>query len=274
MLKTVLTHWESSEASDAQLQTALDLVQRFDGHLTVATFGIEADIPPYAMAGVPAGIYQQQFGQAKEEGETLARQVGEILADASAHADASPLVSTYSGLPGKFGGLARFADLVVLQQPYEAANEDAAVYLLEGALFDGDAPVLVTPAKAGSVRMEKMLIAWNGTREALRAVKKAMPFLRAAKSIEITLVDPDATGERKGEDLALFLSRHGLTVELNYVPSRGQVVSDALYERCNDIGADLMVMGAYGHSRFREYVIGGATRDILRNVRLPVLMAH
>lgn len=110
--------------------------------------------------------------------------------------------------------------------------------------------------------------------EALRAVRRAMPHLRRAKRIEIAVVDPASDERSFGAELALFLARHGIGIETATHARAGRTVADLRCQRAADIGADLLVMGAYGHSRLREFVIGGVTRDILGATPIPVLMAH
>eukprot|EP01026_Neomeris_dumetosa_P024507 TRINITY_DN20386_c0_g1_i2.p2 TRINITY_DN20386_c0_g1~~TRINITY_DN20386_c0_g1_i2.p2 ORF type:complete len:124 (-),score=5.18 TRINITY_DN20386_c0_g1_i2:290-661(-) len=121
---------------------------------------------------------------------------------------------------------------------------------------------------------ETVLIGWDGSREALRAVRRAMPFLVRAASVEIAIYDPDAHQTAPGEQLATLLARHGVDVEIAVRPTVGGGVSSALTQRITEKGADLLVMGAYGHSRFREYVLGGVTRDIMESVPVPILTAH
>ena len=147
---------------------------------------------------------------------------------------------------------------------------------------DGDSAALICPdsyaEKVPDHIGETVVIAWNASRESLRAVRKAAPFLRTAKKIDIALIDPevgvDRDGEEPGADIALMLARHGLEVSVSRLPRAGERISEALCSHVHDLGADLLVTGGYGHSRFREYVLGGVTREILQNVPTAVLMAH
>ena len=123
-----------------------------------------------------------------------------------------------------------------------------------------------------------MLVAWNASRAATRAINDAMPLLAGAETVTVLCVDPDedsrAHGEVPGMDIAAHLARHGVKASVESTVSGGIGVGNALLSRASDIGADLLVMGAYGHTRVRELLLGGATRTILKSMTLPVLMAH
>jgi nucleotide-binding universal stress UspA family protein len=123
-----------------------------------------------------------------------------------------------------------------------------------------------------------VLIGWNASREATRAVSDAMPLLSAADVVTVLTIDaregPDAHGELPGADISLHLTRHGVKAEIERTVSAGIPVGDVLLSRAADLGADLLVIGAYGHSRVRELLLGGATRSILHSMTLPVLMSH
>lgn len=124
----------------------------------------------------------------------------------------------------------------------------------------------------------RIVIAWSSTREAARAVSDAMPFLESADLVNVLTIDPregpDGHGELPGADIAVHLARHGVKAQIERTVSAGLPVGEVLLSRIADLGADLLVMGAYGHSRVRELLLGGATRSVLRSMTLPVLMSH
>jgi len=138
-------------------------------------------------------------------------------------------------------------------------------------------PVLIVP-RYGTFETvgERVLVAWNGSREATRAVHDALPLLKLASSVTVLSIDPEHdTGDRiPGADIALHLARHGVAAEGMSTVGLDISVGDLLLSRAADLGADLIVMGAYGHSRVRELVLGGATRHILQHMTVPVLMSH
>ena len=122
------------------------------------------------------------------------------------------------------------------------------------------------------------MIAWNASREAARAVKNAMPFLERAEAVDVVTFHPhtgrDAHGELPGADIALHLARHGIQVDVQRLDCDDIDVGNALLSHAADRGSDLLVMGCYGHSRLREWVLGGATRTILQSMTVPIVMAH
>ena len=126
-------------------------------------------------------------------------------------------------------------------------------------------------------KSERVLIAWNDGDEALRAVRAALPLLRTAGSADIAIIDPPRTASGRPEPggaLASYLARHGIAAEVSILARTEPDIADILIRRAREIGAGLIVMGAYGHTRLREAIIGGATRHMLERARLPVLMAH
>jgi nucleotide-binding universal stress UspA family protein len=124
----------------------------------------------------------------------------------------------------------------------------------------------------------RVLVAWNASRAATRAVNDAMPLLARAETVTVLCIDPAADGRAHGEtpgmDIAVHLARHAVKARVETTVSGGIGVGNALLSRVSDIGADLLVMGAYGHARVRELLLGGATRTILESMTLPVLMSH
>lgn len=169
---------------------------------------------------------------------------------------------------------AMHADLAVLESGTTALQEAA----FEAALFRSGRPVLLVPkAWRGQSLGARILIAWNGKREAARAVADAQPFLEEAQSVHVVTVDaspPFEGAAEPGVDIAAHLARHGLKVELRQVDGKGRPAEVALVEEARSIGADLMVLGGFGHSRLRQFVFGGVTRALSRNAPLPLLMSH
>lgn len=151
--------------------------------------------------------------------------------------------------------------------------------VLNGALFASPTPVVLAGgSRKASLAPKTVLIAWNSKLEASAAVKQSMDMLIGAENVHVVLVDPVArayaTGEEPGADIAAFLSRHGVKVTVEVLASGGRDPALVLQRHATDIGAGLIVMGAYGHSRMRERLFGGTTQTMLSNIDTPVLMAH
>jgi nucleotide-binding universal stress UspA family protein len=175
---------------------------------------------------------------------------------------------------------ARYADLAILGQldPDRVETELIRPRPEQVALASGR-PVLIVPYAGHFDNVgRRIVIAWNATREAARAVSDAMPLLMSAELVTVLSIDPregpDGHGELPGADIAVHLARHGIKAQIERRVSAGLPVGEVLLSRLADLGADLLVMGAYGHSRARELLLGGATRSVLRSMTVPVLMSH
>jgi nucleotide-binding universal stress UspA family protein len=171
------------------------------------------------------------------------------------------------------------SDLVVVSQVDPDGGSGIEADFAERVVMDSGRPVLVVPLY-GTFRDcgRQALVAWNASREAARAAFDAVPLLKTCEAVQVTWVDPQASldvpGSLPGAELATALARHGINVTAGGLPTSGIGVGEALLSHASDLGADLLVMGAYGHSRTREYVFGGATRTIFSSMTVPVLMSH
>ncbi len=180
------------------------------------------------------------------------------------------------------GGLSvqsRYADLCILGQFDPGSTAPGALpYVAESMLLNSPAPALVVPyAGEFAGDFHQPLVAWDGSLQASRAVRGALPLLARAGHAEVMVFNPEdaaeAHGEPPGADLALYLARHGIRVNVTERRIDGST-GEALLSAAADFDADLLVMGAYGHTRFREIVLGGVTRTVLQAMTVPVLMAH
>jgi nucleotide-binding universal stress UspA family protein len=170
---------------------------------------------------------------------------------------------------------ARSADLVVMVPSQADGGSGVEADLAERVVMQAGRPVLLLPAgKKTTLRLDEVAVAWDSGREAARAAFDAMPFLRMAKKVRIFGVDETKRGMELEADIAETLSRHSVKTEITHVSSGGMNAGETLLRAASDQGAGLLVMGAYGHSRFSEFVFGGATRHVLRNLTMPVLMSH
>ena len=273
-IKTILTYRNGSPSSEKQTEAAIAAARHYDAHLSIATVGYEPEMPADgygAVSGVT--VTAELHARAEEEASGLAAEANARLASEGIRGDAFPLVTTPSGLAHGFGRHARFADLVVLSKPLGDDDYQAATRTFEGALFHGDAAVLVCPDNV-DLSAAKAMIAWDGGPAALRAVRRAYPVLAGVEGLEIVLVDGGAREMRSAEDLATMLSRYDLPASIVRVASDGRTEAEALSRHRKESGAGLIVAGAYGHSRFRELLLGGVTRDLPQMADVPLFMAH
>ena len=174
---------------------------------------------------------------------------------------------------------ARFADLVVLPRPYGEGKGVESEAVIEAAMFEGKAPVLVLPEQGlgDAIVPKRVVVAWNQSAEAMAATRLALAFLKSAERVDITVIDPPQHGPERSDPgglLCQMLVRHGVHAEVSVLARSLPRVSDVLARHVLDQDADMLVMGAYGHSRFREAILGGATRNMLEKATVPVLMAR
>ncbi len=176
----------------------------------------------------------------------------------------------------------RYADLVIVSREAEPVTVPGiptpARGLPEYVALHGARPVLVVPPGwQGSTLPGTAVVGWDGSMQAIRAIDAALPLLRRADAVKLALINPDATaelhGEEPGADMALYLARHGVEVDVIVEHTRANI-GDALMKVAHDAGAGLLVTGAFGHSRYREFVLGGVTRSLLAKSGIPLLLAH
>ncbi len=180
-------------------------------------------------------------------------------------------------LSSEVGVHAYYADLVVIARPESAGQTAGPPGLAESLVLSSGRPIIVLPPRGTVSRIRRILVAWNATRESIRAVADALPLLVKAEAVEVLVVDHErhpGHGPEPGADIARHLARHGVHVEVRRLSSGGKNVGHLLLSQAAAFGADLVVMGAYGHSHLREWMFGGVTRTVLYEAGLPVLMSR
>jgi len=181
-------------------------------------------------------------------------------------------------LNGEVGVHAYYADLVVIARPESAGQAAGPPGLAESLVLSSGRPIIVFPPRGTVTRVRRILVGWNARRESIRAVADALPLLVRAEAVEVLVVDHQRQeaghGEEPGADIARHLARHGAQVEVRRMASGGKDVGRLLLSQAAAFGADLVVMGAYGHSQLREWMFGSVTRTVLYEAGLPVLMSR
>lgn len=274
--KTILTVLTNAEQKQ-QLDSAVAMTRRENGHLDVFCLGVDHSQTGYYYAGASAYILQETIDKAVGAASELEEKVRERLNAEDIRWSVDSAVAQVGGLSTLVAMRARYSDLVVLSRPYGPDSTIDAEAITEAALFEGAAPVLIVPGELSEPFGKRILIAWNQSSEAMVAVRRALPLLLAADAVEITVVDPSPNGPERsdpGGALCQMLTRHGVKAEIAVLARTMPQVSDILSHRATEIGADMVVMGAYGHSRFRQAILGGATRNMLEKAKMPVLMAR
>ena len=274
--RTIVVHLDAAARRSERLALAGELALRHDAHL-VGLFALPDMRLPYAVGGTSGAIaLAEERGRhdgaeaAKEEFQAFTRRNGVKSEWRRSTRDAAAALALS----------ARYADLLIVGQHDPDAKADPERmprYFVEDTVLSAGRPVLVVPYVGRYPRVgARVLVAWNASREAARAVRDALPLLRGARAVEVVAFNPDTGadhGDEPGADIALYLARHGV----NASAAKQHAGIDAgaqILSRAADFSADLVVMGAYGHWRARELVLGGATRTVLQSMTTPVLMAH
>jgi nucleotide-binding universal stress UspA family protein len=278
--KTIAVHVNQSARTLARVTYAARWATAFDAHLVgVAATGLPASFYVGGLAG-------EGVAMASTYGDLLLEQSRTALAMAESAADREGVRSFEKRLIEEEAGIAmclqaRYSDLVIVGQddPDDMLPAQRAM-VAEYTVLNSANPVLIMPYTGDfTAAPRRVLVAWDGSLEAARAVQGALPVLKHADMVQIAVFNPrigaDAHGEEPGADIALFLARHGIKIEVTSQATGGDIdIGNAILSHIADSNVDLMVMGAYGHSRFREVLLGGTTRTILRSMTVPVLMSH
>ncbi|MGR3755676.1 MAG: universal stress protein [Tranquillimonas sp.] len=264
-------------ADRAQVDAAAAAAQAWDAHLQVLCANTEpldvAVWPTDAGAALQAAVLQE----AEAELEAVEATVAQWLTGRSLRWSTRRLSGFAGQVRGVAAAVARFADLGILPFPTRQNGTAEVRLLLETLLFEARLPVLLT-ARRLDPAMRRIVIAWDGSPSGLSAARAALPLLRRADTVDIVMIDPPshpAETADPGAELATFLQRHGVPAEITMLPRTLPRISEVLVRHARDTDADLIVMGAYGHSRLREAVFGGVTRDMIGgDGQIPVLLAH
>jgi nucleotide-binding universal stress UspA family protein len=247
-------------------------------HLDVLCLGIDRTQTGYYFAGATALMHDETLAHAKTQATEIEMAARAALEKSDVTWGIEALVTQSASVAGLVARRARFSDLVMLPKPYGAdLNADAPV-IVESAMFQGNSPAMVLhETVAPKATPKKIVIAWNESTEALSSIRHAMPLLVAADMVSICIIAPERHSPDSadpGAELCAMLSRHGASVEVSILPQTLPRVSEVIARHVADQDADMLVMGAYGHSRFREAILGGATRNMLEHATVPVFMAH
>jgi nucleotide-binding universal stress UspA family protein len=271
-IRDLIVYVDENAADDAAIDIAAALAGRDGAQLT----GIFPVPPMRIPAAYEPIMFEPLWQQWREDCDVAAvrcrqRYEGRLQA---AGIDGGWLVA--SGGPDAAMLHARYVDLAVVARGKADIPAGMAVSAEELAI-DGGRPVLMVPPGSPPTVGRNAVVAWKPTREAVRAVNEALPVLEPGAKVTVLVVDPQDSpehGEEPGADIAAHLARHGMQVTVEVAQSGHLDVTGTLLRRAAELGADLVVMGAYGHSRLRERILGGVTRDLLRTAPLPVLIAH
>jgi nucleotide-binding universal stress UspA family protein len=281
MIKDIVVNLSVSEkAAHAAEDYAISVANAFGAHITGIAFIYDTSIPlayPLTSYGeTPAvvidALKREKAGLAKEAHDrfTKATSLAGVLAESRT------LRTSFAGSVDRFGQIARCFDLAIIGQ-VEPGTEAYESNIAEGALFGSGRPMIVVPyIQKEPLKLDRIMVCWDGGRPAARAIADAMPLLERAGRIELVIVTKERgkQDETEGADVGQHLARWGLSVNVQRIMKGHMDVADTLLSHAADTGTDFIVMGGHGHSRVREFFLGNVTDTVLRSVKVPVLMSH
>ncbi|EKS29712.1 universal stress protein [Afipia felis] len=277
MIKDIIVNLEAGRSRDGVCDYAISVAEAFDAHLAGVAFGGRNAVPSYFMPGVPPYILDDMLRDSNQRA-TAALERFEAAAKRSALSVECRL-DVENGFPSaqSFSMMARRFDLSIVMQS-DDTNGSGNDLLIEAALFDTGRPMIVVPyIQKGGLKFERIVCCWDGSSAAARAINDSLPMLRRAAVVELFIVTNEKTrvgNEFRGVDMAHHLARHDVKVEMAELPGADTDVANVILSHVADCEGDMIVMGGYGHSRLREFVLGGATRGILATMTVPVFVSH
>jgi nucleotide-binding universal stress UspA family protein len=276
MIKDLIVNLSLADKSDFTLDFAVSVASKFSAHIMGLSIFYEPIFPTVEFDAIPADVIDLQAAENQRLATSAKTRFEEVVRRDSLSGESRIVRETLGTAPDTFARLARRFDLSVVKQPGPDTPGTDSLFV-EAALFNSGRPVLVVPyIQRTGLNLDRVMICWDGSRPAARAVADALPFLAQTRTTEIVTVE-----EKKpdlmlipGADIAHHLARHGIKVELKNVVASGVDTTNVILSHAADTSANLIIMGGYGHSRFREFVLGGVTRGLLESMTVPTLMSH
>lgn len=286
-MRTLLVPLTDHKGQNSVMTLAFSVLHLFSSHLTCLFIRPDPRAAiPFMGEGLTADTIQDLVDASDREGKARATRTLAIFEELltkekiatgdGLENDRQPSAlweETTGFIADRVGRAARLADLTLVPQPVEPNTKDAAEILNE-VMFRSGRPLMLAPPTFGTTLTETILVAWNGRAECARTVANALPFLRRARRVLLLTIDEEHPDRPSLKGLQLYLARNGIKAEIVQRDSGGDSVGVALVRAVKDKKVDMLVMGAYSHSRWREMIIGGVTRHIIYNAPVPVFMSH
>jgi nucleotide-binding universal stress UspA family protein len=276
MIKDLVVNLALEAGHDPAAEFALSVASAFTAHAAGIAFQYDPIMPAALMDDVPPDVIDTQRAENERAANTATSRFDDASRVASVRSETRIVGSSMAGVATRFAHIARRFDLSIVAQAKPEADGPEAL-IVEQALFDSGRPVLVVPyIQSAPLKADRVMLCWDGSRPSARAAADAMPFLARAKVVEVFIVESGKlkSDEIPGADIAAHLARHNRNVSLTRTASGDTDVASVILSHAADTGADMLVMGGYGHSRLREFILGGATRAILASMTVPTLMSH
>ena len=275
MLKDVVVNLSGRAPQDYAAEYAASVAATFSAYVAGISFLYEPVIPDGTLGGVPIDLIELQREENSKAAKDAVGRFEAAVKQAGISGETRILDATFGGAATLFAQIARRFDLAVVGQAQRehGASDDL---MIEGALFESGRPLVVVPyIQRRGLTLERVLVCWDGGRTAARAVGDAMPFLERAKAVDIVIVAEERKNDEiTGTTMSEHLAHHGVAAQVKRMARGDIAIEDVILSYAADSGADFMVMGGYGHSRLREFILGGVTRGILASMTVPVLMSH
>ena len=275
MINDIIVNLSVGAKANPASDYAISLAAALNAHLTGIIFLYSPTIPV-----ARAGYVPPELEVLERHNEAAVKAVRESFTAASTrtgvNAESLTVSASLVSAGDQFGQIARRFDLAVVGQA-EPETKMVEENIIEAALFDSGGPVIIVPyIQQAPLRLDHIMVCWDGSRVAARAIRDAIPFLRRAERIEVVIVTNERSKQDQIEraDIGAHLAHHGLSVAIKRMPLGDLDVAAVLLSHAADEDVDFIVMGGYGHSRLREFVLGGVTRSMLRTMTAPVLMSH
>jgi len=277
--KTILVSLNDVERAPAILSAAMIIALRDDAHVVGLYVAPAIRVHPAVQVNLTPEIMEMQQSHFKAEAKQAKKIFEEETRKQGINGEWRQAASLTPNVADVVIEHGHEADLIVAGQVDTDGDNGLELDFNERVALEAGRPVLVIPL-AGDFKTigEQVVVGWNATREAARAAFDALPLLKHASQVHLIWVDaqrePEVAGNLPGSELAASLSRHDVNVTAEKTPAAGVGVGEVLLNRVSDHGADLLVMGVYGHSRMREFIFGGASRSALHHMTVPVLMSN
>jgi nucleotide-binding universal stress UspA family protein len=276
MIKDIVVNLSVAEKGSPAADYAVAVAGALEAHLAGIAFVYDPIVPMSGAGYIPAEVIETQQADNESSAKRAIERFAEATRRAGVAAEPLTLTASLAGAGDQFARIARRFDLAIVGQgdPDTSTLDDI---IAETTLFESGRPMIMVPyIQKGPLKLDNVMVCWDGSRQAARAIGDAMPLLAKAGRVEIVIVTNERGKEHEieGADMGEHLARHNLKVEVNHIVGGDIDVADALLSHAADSGADFMVMGGYGHSRLREFVLGGVTHSMFRSLTIPALMSH
>jgi nucleotide-binding universal stress UspA family protein len=277
MIKDIILYLEHEQSYDQVRDYALSIAETLEAHVTGVAFAHDPDGSGHLMPNFPAQMLAEMRAESEKVGRATIERFDAAAKRGLLSSEHCLVVENELRVPKTYSRLARSFDLSILTQSTpDGVNNDA---LIEASLFDSGRPLVVIPyIQKGVLKLDRLVCCWDGSSAAARAINDALPLLVKASNVELLIVlnegASSAQSEVDGIEMAKHLARHKVKIDVKTTPLGGIDITSVILSHAADCSASMIIMGGYGHSRLREFILGGTTLGILSSMTVPVFMSH